>query len=135
MSQYRYQYKSGLGFFCFYNPDISYPEVKDLIFNKSDEKHIEIDVDYAHSIIYGGIEYAANLGFKPQSNFKVTKFILNPREEIELDDTIEFGKDGKAFYIAGPYDSREKINKIYSQLQKSVGEDNFDFIVPGKDIN
>ena len=114
----------------FYNPDVSYPEFRDLIFNKPDEKHIGIDIDEAHSIIYGGIEYAENLGFKPHSDFKVTKFILKHREEIEFDDTIEFGKDGKPFYFAGPYDSKEKINKIYLQLQKSVGENNFDFVIP-----
>jgi len=119
----------------FYNPDISSAEIKDMIYNKPDEKQIAIDVDYAHSIVYGGIEYAENLGFKPQSDFKVTKFILNRREEMEFDGAIEFGRNGKPFYFAGPYDSREKINKIYLQLKKSVGENNFDFVIPEGEFN
>jgi len=110
-------------------------EIEDTIFNKPDEKQIEINSDDAHSIIYGGIDYAENLGFKPHSDFKITKFILNPREEIEFVDTIEFGKNGKPFYFAGPYDSREKSNGIYLKLVEMVGEGNFDFIVPEGDIN
>ncbi|MBC8184669.1 hypothetical protein H8E88_26540 [candidate division KSB1 bacterium] len=118
----------------FYNPDISSAEIKDMINNKPDEKQIEIDIDDAHSIIYGGIDYAENLGFKPHSDFKVTKFILSPWEEIEFDDTIEFGKDGKPFYFAGPYDSQEKISRIIRHLEESVGKDNFTFAIPGDDL-
>ena len=35
----------------FYNPDISSLEIKEKIINRSDQKHIEINSDYAHSII------------------------------------------------------------------------------------
>jgi hypothetical protein len=115
----------------FYNPDTSSSEIKDMLNKNPDEKQIELNSDYAHSIIYGGIDFALNLGFKPHSDFKVTKFILTPREEIEFDDTIEFGKDGKPYYFAGPYDTPEKNNRIFKQLEESVGKDNFYFTVHG----
>ena len=64
---------------------------------------------------------------------KKTKFILNHREEIEFNDTIEFGKNGKPFYFSGPYDSKEKTKRIYLKLVENVGEGNFDFIIPERE--
>lgn len=85
-------------------------------------------------MIYGGIDYAKQLGFSPHSDFKYTRFILDPKEEIEFDSTIEFGKDGKPFYMAGPYDSREKISRIIEQLEEKVGEGNYHFTYPVDDL-
>lgn len=114
--------------FC--NPDLSYEEIIDRIHSHPTERFIPIDSDLAHSIIYGGIAYAGNLGFKPHSDFKYSEFVLEEMEGIQYEDSVEFGKDGKPFYIVGPYDSKETINTILSQLEEKVGENNFHFIIP-----
>lgn len=114
----------------FYNIDISYEEITDRLHNHPTEKFVAIDSDLAHSVIYGGIDYAKNLGFMPHRDFRYTGYILNPREEIEFDDSIEFGKDGKPHFFAGPYDSKERINSIITQLEKKLGQGNFNFTYP-----
>ena len=77
-----------------------------------------------HNWVYGGIAYAEDLGFKPDSDFNMTKFFLEEdTEDVELIE-FEFGMDGRPHYFSGPYDN---VQKILDTLKKNVGEDNFDF--------
>ena len=78
-----------------------------------------------HNWIYGGIEYADELGFKPHKDFSFTKYLLAlDNDDIELIE-FEFGKDGKPFFIAGPFDNSRRIMET---LRDSIGEGNFDFV-------
>lgn len=92
--------------------------------NKS---HINCHPRLAHRIIYGSIEYAGKLGFKPQKDFKLSKFILDDPAEVDLSFDVEFGKDGKPCYIAGPDDD---VDAIMRKLSNNVGEGNFNFLSP-----
>lgn len=114
----------------FYNIDISYEEISDRLHNHPSERFIPIDSDLAHSVIYGGIDYAKNLGFMPHGDFRYSRFILEPREDIKFDDSIEFGKDGKPHFFAGPYDSQSKIDRIIAQLEERLGKGNFHYTYP-----
>lgn len=86
---------------------------------------VKIDPMLAFNIIYGAVEYAEDLGFDPHKDFtKTTEYLLDEVSTIEYME-IEFGKDGKPFFVAGPYDNSEQI---YATLKKNVGEGNFEFI-------
>jgi hypothetical protein len=78
-------------------------------------------------IIFGAIEYARRLGFKPQKDFALSRFVLEGLSETDYDFELEFGFEGKPFYIAGPHDD---FMAIIETLKKNVGEGNFDFIAP-----
>lgn len=81
----------------------------------------------ARRIIFGAIEYAGRLGFKPQKDFALSRFVLEGLSETDYDFELEFGREGKPFYIAGPHDD---FMTIIETLNKNVGEGNFDFITP-----
>lgn len=83
--------------------------------------------ELAHRIIYGAIDYAAGLGFRPHPDWEVTRPLLNPPETLPPGQTPPFGKDGKPFFIAGPKDDAAAIMR---QLTKRVGEGNFGFLSP-----
>jgi hypothetical protein len=87
---------------------------------------ISISPALAHEIIHGGIEYAAQFGFRPHSDFKLSQSILDPPDLHPHTGTVEFGKDGKPFYISGPYDN---VDAIMRQLTRTAGEGNFDFMM------
>jgi hypothetical protein len=70
---------------------------------------VECPLDLACQIIYGAIDYAANLGFQPQSDFKLSQYVLEEKSSLVGNYQIEYGKDGKPFYIAGPDDNVELI--------------------------
>ena len=80
----------------------------------------------AHEIVYGGIEYAAQFGFRPHRDFKLSQRVLDPPEAHPRAGTVEFGKDGKPFYISGPYDNPDAIVR---QLSRTAGEGNFHFLM------
>ena len=81
--------------------------------------------EYAHNLIYGGIDYAEELGFKPDKDWALTQYFLNPDYITEAIDEIEFGRGGVPYYFAGPYDN---VNHILNTLRKNVGEDNFHYV-------
>lgn len=94
--------------------------------NNFEQEFQEISLKEAQAIVFGAVDYAAKLGIQPHSDFEQAKVQLGPR----LDDLpeIEFGRDGKPFYVNGPYDNPDKI---ISKLKASVGEGNFNFTIGG----
>jgi hypothetical protein len=112
----------------FYNADILPGEFRHdylpKIFRR--ESPVGISPALAHEIIYGGIEYAAQFGFRPHSDFKRSQYILDPPDLHPRTGAVEFGRDGKPFYIEGPHDNADAILR---QLTRTVGEGNFHFLM------
>lgn len=83
----------------------------------------KISLTQAQAIVWGGVEYAEKLGFKPHQDFEEAKKYLG---EWDGELKIEFGKNGKPFYSSGPYDNTASI---INTLNKSVGEGNYHYMV------
>lgn len=95
-------------------------------------KLIPLKLSMAHNIIYGAIDYADEIGFNPHEDFQLTRFILDDNLIDDGIDNIEFGKGGKPFFIAGPYDDSRRIISI---LKRNLGDNNFDFMMPEDDYH
>ncbi len=102
-----------------------YDELKAGIFQDTDP--VICPVPLARRIVYGAIEYASKLGFKPQGDFERSKHVLGEEDESTLGPgtEVEFGKDGKPFFIAGPDDEAELVIK---KLEAKLGSGNYDFV-------
>ncbi len=113
--------------FC--NADIPLQEYEDGIKDtmRKQSTYIECDIDLAHRIIYGAIEFARELGFEPQKDFKLSRYILEEPSEKYYSSDLEFGKNGKPYYIAGPDDN---VDYVMRKLSKRVGEGNYHFTHP-----
>ncbi|GAX61060.1 polyphosphate kinase [Candidatus Scalindua japonica] len=113
--------------FC--NANITLDEYENSFKEKiySQTSYIECNIDLAHQIIYGAIDFAGKLGFEPQKDFKLSRCILEERSEKHSSAHLEFGKDGKPFYIAGPNDNAEHIIR---KLSMKIGDGNFNFTTP-----
>ena len=94
----------------------------------------QIPYELAHNIVFAGLEYAEEFGFKPHKDFtSITQFMLEEdTEEIELIE-VECGKDGKPFYVNGPYEDQAKIKQILAQLERTAGPGNYDFEIVDDD--
>ena len=88
--------------------------------------YVSISPALAHEIIYGGIEYAAQFGFRPHSDFKRSRYILDPPDVHPRTGAVEFGRDGKPFYIDGPHDN---VDAILRQLTRTAGKDNYHYMM------
>ena len=80
----------------------------------------------AHNYIFGAVEYAESLGFKPDKDFALTQYILEEdNDAIELIE-YEFGRNGRPLYIPGVNDDK---NKIAATLKRTVGVGNYDVML------
>ena len=86
------------------------------------EGYQEITLEQAQAIVYGAINYADSLGFKPHKDFQKTNHHLGTWSG---EPKLTFGRNGQPFFIEGPYDNSAYIMKT---LMDSVGEGNFDYI-------
>ena len=114
----------------FNKSEYEYEDLLDKIFDQHEEGKVAIDYALAHNIIYGAIAYAEDLGFKPQKDWSLSQMILEEdTEDIALVD-VEFGKDGKPFFMNGPYDN---VDKVLNTLRNSVGEGNYHYLMQIED--
>jgi len=98
--------------------------ILELFQNQMGLNMIDCEPTLAYNIIYGAIEFAEDIGFEPEKDFAISEYILDNVEDIEFLD-IEFGKEGKPVYAAGPHDN---VAKILRTLEKNVGDGNFEYI-------
>lgn len=114
-------------YFLFNAPSYEYTELLQKI---SDGLEVQkIDYTLAHNIIFAGLEFAEEYGFKPVKEFSATtKFILEEDDEnIELFE-IECGMHGKPAYMRGPDDTNAMAKKIIAQLDKVAGKGNYYYV-------
>jgi len=99
------------------------PEFVHQYFRSYDTPPLAAPVELARHLVFGAIAYARDLGFEPAPDFGACARQLGPWEGPSA---IGFGRDGKPFFMQGPYDNTASVMKA---LERSVGQGNFDFVV------
>lgn len=89
---------------------------------------VETDLNVAAKVVREAIEYARQLGFSPHRDYYDVAPLLEGADPDAAPVEVPLGKDGKPFFVAGPYDN---VPRIMAQLTKAVGPpDNFHYLVP-----
>ena len=83
--------------------------------------HVQVPAEVARALVFGAAGYARGLGFDPEADFDAAAALLG---EPVGPCPIGFGKDGKPFYVNGPYDDPEAIVR---RLRRAVGDDGFHY--------
>lgn len=83
----------------------------------------------AKKLIDGAVEYADKLGFKSHPDYKNAVNIFKGVDAGACPVAYVYGKDGKPFYMSGPYESAARSEKIVDTLRKKCGEDGFHYLV------
>ena len=87
------------------------------------------DFNLAAKIIFTGLEYAGNLGFKPDPVFAQAQHLLAGADPAACTIHVPTGgPEGKPFFVNGPYDD---ARKIVDHLARTLGEGNFHYLVQG----
>lgn len=87
------------------------------------EGHVQVPAEVARALVFGAVGYARGLGFDPDADFEVAAAVLG---EPAGPCPVGFGKDGKPFYVNGPYDDPEQVVRT---LRRAVGDDGFHYAV------
>ncbi|MEQ9672061.1 DNA-binding response regulator [Coleofasciculus sp. G2-EDA-02] len=101
---------------------VEYKQMLDYAYRGFPEGHQKITLEQAQSLVYSAVDYAEQLGFQPHRDFKRSRQHLG---KWSGQPKIQLGRNGKPFYISGPYDNSEMIINI---LNKNVGEGNYDYM-------
>ena len=103
--------------------DIKYQQFLNMVYRGFSDGYQEITLQQAQAIVFGAIDYANKLGFKPHIDFQKTK---NHLGTWNGEPQLTFGRDGKPCFIEGPYDNSDEIVRT---LKMNVGEENFNYLV------
>lgn len=109
---------------AFANPDISLAQYEQML-SGSHTAMVNFDPACAIKMILGAIEYAKRLDFKPDPDYYYAREIFGDIDPESCEETFEYGREGKPFYFAGPYDS---VNRIMNQLTRKLGPDGFHYV-------
>jgi hypothetical protein len=80
-------------------------------------------LELAQHLVLGAVDYARGLGFEPHPDFAAASGHLGAWTGPS---DITFGRDGKPFYIQGPYDDPTAVART---LDRTVGRDNYHVMI------
>ena len=63
----------------------------------------------------------------PDRDYYYAREIFGDIDPASCPEAIEYGTDGKPFYVAGPYDD---VERIMDRLTRKLGPDGFHFVAP-----
>ncbi|MFF1722415.1 hypothetical protein [Streptomyces sviceus] len=94
-----------------------------MYYSAFDHRPLPIGVEQAQTIVHAAVAYARGLGFEPADGFADAAVHLGaPPGDRPV---IGFGRDGKPFYLSGPYENPRKVVQI---LERTCVPDNYDYV-------
>ena len=92
-----------------------------------DQDLVDMEPPVARKLLHDAVDYAASIGLPPSDGYAAAEALFG--DIVPADETFEFGKDGKPFFVSGPNDSPSRIRRILDTLRKRLGPDGSDFLV------
>jgi hypothetical protein len=92
-------------------------------FSGFDGEPLQAPIGLARDLVLGSAEYAGGLGFQPHPDFTQAKAHLGAWDGP---GAITFGKNGKPFYVNGPYDDAHQVIRT---LERTAGAGNYDYLM------
>jgi hypothetical protein len=92
-------------------------------FGAFDGDPVPAPLELAQHLVLGAVEYAQGLGFEPHQDFGTAAGHLG---KWTGPSAITFGRDGKPFYMQGPYDDPYAVIQT---LNRTVGRDNYHYVM------
>ncbi len=72
-------------------------------------------------IVHGAVEFAQSFGFPPHPDYRHAARLLDGIDPASCRREFSFGRDGKPFYISGPYESAAEIQAIITRTRQVGG--------------
>ena len=83
----------------------------------------------AKKLLDGAVDYAKELGFAPHPDYKNANEIFGDIDAGACPVKYTYGKEGKPFYMNGPYESPADIDRIINTLTKKCGTGGFNTVL------
>jgi hypothetical protein len=92
-------------------------------FDGFDGDPVAAPLELAQHLVFGAVDYARTLGFEPHPDFAPAAGHLG---EWTGPSAITFGRDGRPFYLQGPFDNPFEVIQT---LNRTVGRNNYTFVM------
>ena len=98
---------------------------------KNDQTSLFVNKDpsYVRKLVESAVSYARDLGFNPHPAYIKACMIFGDVDPNACSEEIEFGQNGKPFYISGPNENATQQKYIIDQLTKVCGPGGFECLI------
>lgn len=83
----------------------------------------------ARGLVESAVAYAQSLGFEPHADYRKAAMIWGEVEAESIEGHYTLGREGKPFYMNGPFEDQARQQHILRTLERTVGEGNFHFML------
>jgi hypothetical protein len=70
------------------------------------------------------------LGLPPRPDYRAARLIFGDVDASACSERYEYGKNGKPFFMAGPYDDAAKCRSILHTLHQHCGPHGYHYMLP-----
>ena len=89
---------------------------------------MRIDAPSARRLVEDAVEFAGRYDLKPHPDYRTAKLIFGDIDASAGRQLVEMGKDGKPFYVSGPFESERDSMEIMSKLGAATGQGGFHYM-------
>jgi hypothetical protein len=90
----------------------------------------QVEPAYAKKLILDAVAFARTHGLEPHPDFRDASRLLEGIDASACTTEFTFGYDGNPFFIAGPYDTPERMKQIAAALSSKRNSGEYNFMVP-----
>jgi hypothetical protein len=108
---------------------LSPAEYDDRVSSLQQETFRAIPPACVRKLIEGAEAYASDLGFTPHPAYQRAKQIFGDLDATACPTRYVFGRDGKPFFMSGPYDTPARCRHIIDTLTRRCGPEGFHYTV------
>jgi yecA family protein len=81
----------------------------------------------AKKLIEGALAFAETLGFAPHRDFRKARRVLSSLDASLCPMEFTYGREGRPYYVRGPNDSEERVDRVLAILEARVGPEGYDY--------
>jgi hypothetical protein len=116
--------------FCYFNSVADYQvNLVDRFFPEGNS--VRMTPEAARKLTEDAINYARGFGFSPGANYKKASRVFGGITTLNCNEQFVFGRDDKPFYIQGPFESPERVERILRALEARCGERGYHYTIAG----
>jgi len=95
-----------------------------------EDKWLPLKPECARKLVEGAVQYALDLGLPPHPEYRMGRLIFGDISAEACPERYTYGKDGKPFFFAGPYDDPARCQAILRTLENRCGPHGYHYVVP-----
>lgn len=88
-------------------------------------EYMRIDAPSARRLVEDAVEFAAKYNLKPHPDYRTAKLIFGDIDATAGTQLVEMGRDGRPFYVSGPFESERDSMEILRKIGAASGPDEF----------